>query len=79
MSVLEVVGVLADLTRLYWVLGLLIYSAKFVSPTFDSITSYGKLVPAGKRSVPHFFAWRSFYVVGSACNAAVIAFECYLV
>ena len=56
------------------------YSIKFISPWFNEITSYGKLLPSHKQGlIPHDLAWPFFYVFGATWNVCVILFEIYLV
>merc|ERR1712137_1411807 len=74
----QTLALLAGLTQLYWVLGLLIYSLKFLSPEFDRCTSYGKLGPDSVRAVSHVFAWRAFYLFGAVWNLLVIIFEIFM-
>lgn len=73
------VEVFAFLTHFYWVLGSVIYSLKFISPSFNEATSYGKLLASKKGLILHSIAWPSFYIFGSIWNLLVIAFEIYLV
>ncbi len=57
------------LTRVYWVMGMMLYSIKFLSPSFNEFTTYGKLQGTSSRKwgmLPHRVAWNAFYLF--ACS-----------
>jgi hypothetical protein len=68
---------LADLCLLYWAAGGLLYAAKFVSPRFDRLTSFGKLRAAADAdsgwSMPHSAMFTLFYACGLVFVAGVLA------
>ena len=76
---------LVHLTWLYWVLGSLVYSLKFVWPKFDAFTNYGKLQPRALQSarlpwsVENRLGFTAFYVFGFVWNILVMLLQVLLV
>mgnify|MGYP006983105268 CR=1 FL=1 len=54
----------------YWIVGVVIYSVKFLFPSFNRLTAYGKLQDQSIRSrlsfleLPHSMVFTSFYISG---------------
>jgi hypothetical protein len=75
----NMIGVCVILTRIYWILGMSVYSLKFWSKSFNEFTSYGKLTTYSRGLIHHKYGFTFFYIFAFFWNLFIIYLQYYLV
>ena len=79
LTIWDLITAIVYLTRIYWILGMGVYSLKFLSSSFNEFTSYGKLSNYKRGLVHHKTAFGFFYFFAFVWNILVILFLFFMV